>query len=157
MDETDCKALLYLMANGRATWSDLAGYLGLSAPAAADRVQKLEERGVITGYAALVDASAVDLGLTAFVAVTLDRSEHRQGFLKSVNGLAEVQECHHVTGDDDYLLKVRCRDTAHLDRLITDHLKGSPGVARTRTTIALSTAKEGHELSIHPNGIRQSR
>ena len=114
----------------------------MTGPAAADRVRKLEESGVIVGYAALVDPETVGALLTAFVAVTLERPEHRKAFLKRVAKLAEVQECHHVAGDDDYLLKIRCRGPRDLDRVISEELKSVPGVARTRTTIALSTAKE---------------
>jgi Lrp/AsnC family leucine-responsive transcriptional regulator len=150
MDILDWKAIRHLMTHGRVTWADLAGILGLSAPAAADRVRYLEAQGVIKGYAALINPDAVGCGLTAFVSVTLERPEHRAPFLAWVDEQAEVQECHHVAGDDDYLLKVRCRDTRHLDNLIGDRLKALPGIRRTRTTIVLSTTKETTELPLPP-------
>jgi Lrp/AsnC family leucine-responsive transcriptional regulator len=137
----DSKAARLLMQHGRATWADLAQHLGLSAPAAADRVHRLEERGVIRGYAALVDPEAAGYPLTAFVAIALDRPDRRHAFLKRVAALPEVAECHHVAGDDDYLLKVRCRGTRDLDRLLVESLKAIPGV-RTRTTVVLATTKE---------------
>jgi len=137
----DSKVVRLLMQNGRATWAELAQHLGLSAPAAADRVHRLEERGVIRGYAALVDAEAAGYPLVAFVAVVLDRPDRRAAFLKRIAAIPEVAECHHVAGDDDYLLKVRCRGTRDLDRLLLESLKTIPGV-RTRTTIVLGTAKE---------------
>ncbi len=142
LDALDLKALRLLMERGRASWAELAQHLGLSAPAAADRVRRLEERGVIRSYAALIDPEAVNYPLTAFVAVALDRPRHRIPFLKQVSKMAEVAECHHVAGDDDYLLKVRCRGTRDLDTLLSERLKGLPGVLRTRTTIVLSTPKE---------------
>lgn len=142
MDAIDYKAIAVLQASGRESWAKLGETLGMTAPAAAERVRKLEEGGVIRGYAALVDAESVGAALTAFVAVTLDRPEHRKAFLKRVGKLAEVQECHHVAGDDDYLLKVRCRGPRDLDRVISEELKSVPGVGRTRTTIVLDTAKE---------------
>ncbi|MEM9218065.1 MAG: Lrp/AsnC family transcriptional regulator [Cyanobacteria bacterium P01_F01_bin.150] len=142
LDDVDFKAIQYLMAQGRITWSELAGILELSAPATADRVRRLEERNVIQGYAALVEPKMVDCGLTAFVFITLDKSKHRNTFLKKIQNIAEIQECHHITGEDDYLLKVRCRDTSELERLVADELKGLAGVTKTRTTIVLSTAKE---------------
>ena len=114
----------------------------MTGPAAAERVKRLEEKGVIRGYSALVDPESVGAILTAFVAVTLDRPEHRKPFLKRVAKLPEIQECHHVTGDDDYLLKVRCRGPRDLDRVISEELKSVTGVGRTRSTIVLSTAKE---------------
>lgn len=142
LDATDSKVLGLLMKHGRATWAEIASRVRLSAPAAADRVRRLEEKGVIRGYAALVDPGAVGFPLTAFVAVTLERPSHRASFLKRVARLPEVQECHHVTGEDDYLLKVRCRGTQDLDRLLVKEIKTVQGVTRTRTAIVLNTAKE---------------
>jgi Lrp/AsnC family leucine-responsive transcriptional regulator len=138
----DYKALKRLMVQGRATWAELAGDMGLSAPAAAERVRKLEQQMVITGYAALVDPAAVGYPLTAFVSVTLDRPKHRAAFLTAIGKMTEVVECFHIAGDGDYLLKVRCRGTHDLDQLLTSGIKGVPGIARTRTTIVLSTLKD---------------
>ncbi len=148
LSTVDSKALALLMHRGRASWAELAKHLRLSPPAAAERVRKLEERGVIRGYAALVNAEALGYPLTAFVAVTLERSQHRQAFLRRVAGMKEIVECHHVTGDYDYLLKVRTRSTQDLDRVLSDKLKAVAGVARTVTTIVLSTAKESVEVPI---------
>jgi Lrp/AsnC family transcriptional regulator, leucine-responsive regulatory protein len=142
MDTMDIKTVGHLQSAGRESWTRLAELLGVTGPAAAERVRRLEERGVIRGYAALLDPQAIGASLTAFVAVTLRRPKHRRAFLKRVAALAEVQECHHVAGDDDYLLKVRCSNTGHLDRVLSDELKGVPGILRTRTTIVLGTLKE---------------
>jgi Lrp/AsnC family leucine-responsive transcriptional regulator len=142
MDSMDMKTVAHLQAAGRESWTRLAELLGVTGPAAAERVRRLEERGVIRGYAALLDPEAVGASLTAFVALTLRRPKHRRAFLKRVAALTEVQECHHVAGDDDYLLKVRCSNTGHLDRVLSEELKGVPGVLRTRTTIVLGTVKE---------------
>lgn len=142
MNETDLKAIRHLMTHGRATWAELAGVLDLSAPAAADRVRRLEERGVITGYAALVAPHAVGCDLTAFIAVTLERPAHRAAFLQRMQSLPEVQECHHLAGEDDFLLKVRCGTTHDLECLVSEKIKGLDGIARTRTTVVLSTSKE---------------
>lgn len=148
MDTLDTKVLQFLMRSGRATWSELGELLGLSAPSAADRVRKLEQQGVIRGYAALVDASAVGSGLTAYVSVSLPGHQKRAGFLRAIEKIDQVIECHHVSGDDDYLLKVRCRDTTALDHLLSVQLKEKIGVARTRTTIVLSTSKESVRIPI---------
>ncbi|MBD2104717.1 Lrp/AsnC family transcriptional regulator [Leptolyngbya sp. FACHB-261] len=158
LETIDLKAIRQLMTQGRTTWAELAGVLGLSAPAAADRVRRLEERGVIRGYAALIQPEAVGYDLTAFVAVTLERPEHRAAFLQLIQNLPEVQECHHIAGDDDYLLKVRCLNTRDLERLVSDQLKGLSGIVRTRTTIVLSTLKETPALPLpspnSPSGDR---
>ena len=148
MDTLDRKALHLLMRQGRATWAELGQTLGLSAPSAADRVRKLEEAKVITGYAALLDPTALGYPLTAFIFVTLANSRNRATFLRAIAKMDQVAECHHIAGDDDYLLKVRCRTTADLDDLLAKQLKGKLGIARTRTTIVLATAKESVQIPI---------
>lgn len=153
MDALDVKILDHLMGHGRATWAELAEGLGLSGPATADRVRRLEERGVIRGYAALVAPEAIGLPLTAFIAVTLERPRDRVVFLERVRALPEVQECHHVAGEDDYLLKVRCAGPRDLDRVISDELKDAPGVVRTRTAIVLTTEKDTIALPLPPGDV----
>ena len=147
MDAIDIAILRRLMERARTTWAELGSLLGLSAPAAADRVRKLEEAGVIRGYAALVDPEAAGCGLGAFVSVTLERADDRRAFLDMVRSLPEILECHHVAGAEDHILKLRCADTRELERLISDRLKSVPGV-RTRTGVILSTVKETHILPV---------
>lgn len=137
------------MNRARVTWADLAAELGLSAPTIADRVHRLMEKGVIKGFGAMVDPERMGCECTAFVAVTLERPEHRPSFLARVNELQEIQECHHIAGDYDYLLKLRCRNTKDLDRVISMELKGVPGVMKTRTTIVMNTYKETSQVPIH--------
>lgn len=144
----DVLALRFLMRRGRATWAELGGKLKLSAPAAAERVRKLEGQGVIRGYAALVDPAAVGAALTAFLAVSLHDHRRRGRFLEAVTAIPEIQECHHVAGEHDFLLKVRCRSTRDLERLLTEQLKDQAGVARTVTTIVLGTHKETIEVPL---------
>ena len=151
LDETDHKILWRLMREGRITWSELGGYLGLSAPAAADRVRRLEEKGVIKGYAAQVDAEVI-CGVAAFVSVTLDHPDSREAFLQIVHRLDAIQECHHVAGEGDYVLKVRCRSLRELESLISVTLKGLRGVIKTQTTIVLSTVKETAVLPLTIKG-----
>lgn len=149
-DTLDSKALKLLLRDGRLTWAELGQRLGLSAPSAADRVHKLEQRGIIRGYAALVDAASVGYPLTAYVSVSLASHRDRAAFLRGIEKMEQVSECHHVSGDDDYLLKVRCRGTLDLDHLLAKELKDKLGVARTRTTIVLSTAKESVGVPVAP-------
>lgn len=149
MDTLDSKAIQALANRGRMSWADLAQELGLSAPAAAERVRKLEEAGIIRGYAALVNASALGYGLVAFIEVIFGKTRHRKGFRKAIQQMPEVLECHHIAGEADYLLKVLARDPSHLDQLVGDRLRGIPGVLRTRTTVVLSTQKE---VTFRPGG-----
>ncbi len=147
----DVKILARLIYQARITWSDLAGHLGLSAPATADRVRRLEERGIIQGYGVQLDAIALGYDLTAFVAVTLAHPSDRDTFLAQVQTQPEIQECHHVTGEYDYLLKVRCQGTQGLERLISDGLKQPMDGLKTYTTIVLSTVKETQALPLVAN------
>ena len=138
----DYKLVAHLMKQGRSTWAELGSILGLSAPAIADRVHKLEENGVIKGYTTLIDPERIGLGIAALISVTLDRPEQRKQFLDQIQNMTEILECHHIAGEEDYVLKVRCPDTKRLEYLISDELKAIPGVLKTRTTIILSTIKE---------------
>ncbi|MBX3638526.1 MAG: Lrp/AsnC family transcriptional regulator [Rubrivivax sp.] len=142
MDEVDLQILHLLAHNGRMTWAELAQRVRLSPPATAERAKRLEERGIIRGYAALIDREALGAGLTAFVDVDLVDSGRRPAFLALVASLPSVLECHHVTGDHDYRLKVACSGPRDLDRLINEVLKGDALVARTRTAIVLASPKE---------------
>jgi Lrp/AsnC family leucine-responsive transcriptional regulator len=144
----DSEILRRLQHNARESWAALGQALGVTGPAIAERVKKLEERGLIRGYRAVLNADAVGYSLLAFVAVTVERPDLRGVFLEKVQSLPEVQECHHVAGDYDYLLKIRCRDTADLERVISDELKSFEGIVRTRTTIAMKTLKETSAIPI---------
>lgn len=142
LDEIDRLILGCLTENARLSWAEIAANAGITRQTVAERVARLEQASVIKGFVALVDPEAVGADLTAFVGVTIERPEQCEGFLKAIAAMPNVQECHHVAGDDNYLLKVRTRGTRGLERLISEELKRIPGVVRTRTTIVLSTAKE---------------
>ena len=129
-------------------WSALAEQFGISAPAIADRVRRLENANVITGYAARLNAEKLGIDLTAFISVTLDHPRYRQGFVAYVEAADNIQSCHHIVGEGDYLLQVRCQSTADLERLLSDEIKSLPGIAQTRTTIALSTVKDSQSLPL---------
>ena len=148
MDTNDIKTLGLLQDDGRASWTRLGELLGVTGPAAAERVRRLEQRGIIRGFTALIDPESVGLALTAFIAVSLEKPTHRAAFLERVQALPEIQECHHCTGDDDYLLKVRCRGVSDLDRVINTELKAVRGVLRTRTTIVMRTSKDSSALAL---------
>jgi Lrp/AsnC family leucine-responsive transcriptional regulator len=148
LDPIDLSLLARLTSAGRASWAELGALVGLSAAAVADRVRRLEERGVIQGYAAILAPRSLGFDVLAFVALTLEHPRHRTAFLARVADLAEIQECHHVVGEADYLLKVRCRDTAALEVLLSESIKGIPGVARTHTTLALSSTKDTTALPL---------
>jgi Lrp/AsnC family leucine-responsive transcriptional regulator len=113
-----------------------------------ERLRKLEARGIVRGYTALIDPQVVDQRMLAFVAVrTADRpGESRIG--AALAEVPEVLEVHHVAGDDCLLLKIRARDTAHLAQILRDRLGAIDGVSSTRTTIVLETVKESPRLAV---------
>ena len=141
MNTNDLKLIKQLMTNARSTWAELGMLLGLSAPAAADRVHKLEETGVIKGYAAIVNPDSIGCGLAALISITIENPEQRPNILRLVDKLPEILECHHVAGDVDYILKIRCSNTRDLERLVSNEIKSFPGI-KTRTMVILSTVKE---------------
>jgi Lrp/AsnC family leucine-responsive transcriptional regulator len=138
----DSKILRLLADNGRMTWAELGQRLECSAPTAAEHVRRLEEDGYIEGFAARLIPEKIGYSLTAFVSVVLDRPQRRTAFLKTLMKLDQVLEAHHVAGTEDYLLKVVALSTRDLDQFLSEILKSIPGVARTRTTIVLGTAKD---------------
>ncbi|MFZ5443919.1 MAG: Lrp/AsnC family transcriptional regulator [Myxococcota bacterium] len=150
MDSTDHLLVQLLQADGRATQLQLAKEVGLSQPATAERIRKLEEAGVITGYTAKVDATKLGKDVTAFVGVGIEHPKFFDGFTKKVLAMPEVLECHRVAGEDSYLLKVRTTNTRTLDKLLCDSLRTIPGVTRTFTTIVLSSAKEDTRVHVDP-------
>ena len=130
------------------TWAELGELLELSAPAAAERVHRLVDRGTIRGFTALADPESAGFPVLAYVFVTLESQSRRADFLAAVETHGMILECHHVAGEDDYLLKIRCPSLKQLDRLLSEDLKTQMGVARTRTTIILGTAKETPKLPV---------
>lgn len=149
MDDIDSEILSALTSDGRITFSELSQRIGLSGPSTAERVRRLEAEGVICGYTARIDPASVGAGLGAYVMVTLDAPSARVPFLQAMDALDSVLEVHHIAGDADYLLKVRCADTAALESLISEGIKSVAGVGRTVTTIVLSTAFERPVGSSH--------
>ncbi|MCK2158291.1 MULTISPECIES: Lrp/AsnC family transcriptional regulator [Exiguobacterium] len=150
MNSLDLKIIKSLMQDARIKWSTLAKQVGLSAPATADRVQRLQDQGIIRRFETVLDPALLGYDLGAFVAVSLERPEHRDPFLQRVQELPYILECHHIAGEDDYLLKIRCRNTEELDDIITNHIKSLHGISRTKTTIIMRTLKESTALPLLP-------
>jgi Lrp/AsnC family leucine-responsive transcriptional regulator len=157
MDDIDRKILELLSTRGRTSWTELAGVLGLSGPAAAERVRRLEDRGIITGYAALVDPSAVGCDLLAYIDVGLGRPEQRAEFQEWARSCPLVRECHGIAGDFDFRLKVWCGGVLELERFISEELRPTLGLGRTSTTVVLSTSKDSHSIpSVEPESAVQA-
>jgi Lrp/AsnC family leucine-responsive transcriptional regulator len=121
--------------------------VGLSAPSINERIRKLEESGVIRGYTAVLDARKLGKDITAFIGVFIDHPNAISQFERAIDKFEAVQECHHVTGQHTFLLKVKADNTSGLEKLISK-IRSIEGVARTETSVVLSTYTEGLWLDL---------
>jgi Lrp/AsnC family leucine-responsive transcriptional regulator len=154
LDELDIRIVDQLQRDGRATQLELSRAVGLSQPAVAERIRKLEERGVITGYTARVDAAKLGNDITAFIGVSIEHPKYFEGFAKKVLALPDILECHRVAGQDSYILKVKTANTKTLDSLLVETLRTIAGVTRTQTTIVLSSIKEDTHVRVPPELLK---
>ncbi len=140
MDNTDKAILRALVANGRATASEIGKIVNLSVPATAARIRKLEETGVIEQYTVRLNRTKTDSALLAFLLVSI-RSDCIETFRASAVLFPNVLECHHIAGEYDYLIKVVTKDTMELEDFLRK-LKKTDGILRSNTIITLATLKE---------------
>jgi Lrp/AsnC family leucine-responsive transcriptional regulator len=150
VEDLDLAIVTALTADGRMSFTDLAQQVGLSTSAVHQRVRRLEERGVITGYTATIDYEALGLPLTAFIAIRPIDPAAPDDAPARLASLPEIESCHSVAGEDYYLLKVRVSGPGALETLL-GRIRSLAGVAH-RTTIVLSTPYENR-----PPGLRGDR
>ena len=148
LDALDLAILRLLGADGRLSFTDLAKQAGLSTSAAHQRVRRLEDRGVIRGYRAVVDPDAVGLSLTAFVSITPLDPADPDDLPERLAGIRAIESCHSVAGAENYLLKVRVAAPSALEALLAE-IRSAAHVA-TRTTVVLSTPFENRPESLAP-------
>ena len=148
IDETDAAILDLLQDNARISQADVARVVGLAPSAVLERIRKLESRGIIRGYTALVDPHAIQQSMLAFVAVRADETPGDDAVAHALSKYPEVLEVHHVAGEDCYMVKVRARDAEHIGQLLRHRFLRIPGVKSTRTTIVLETVKETPRLPV---------
>jgi Lrp/AsnC family leucine-responsive transcriptional regulator len=141
MEELDRRLVSLLLSDGRMSYTDLGKATGLSTSAVHQRVRRLEQRGVITGFRAVVAPAQVGLPLTALVSVTPFDPSAPDDVPDRLVHLPEIEDCHSVAGDESYVLKVRVGTPADLEDLLA-RIRSAANVA-TRTTVVLSTPWEG--------------
>lgn len=146
-DATDRAILELLQDNCKQPMASIGQKVGLSAPSVMERIHKLEETGVITGYVAQVDARRLGKDVTAFIGVATDVPRAIGTLELGIAKIDDVLECHHVTGTYTFLLKVKVENTRALESLI-DRLRGFEGVNRTETLVVLSTAAERTRIAL---------
>jgi Lrp/AsnC family leucine-responsive transcriptional regulator len=147
IDEIDRQILNILQQNARTPNAEIARQVGMAPSAVLERIRKLETRGVIRGYEARIDPEALGLNLLAFVFV---RSEDPEGVRtgEALAQIPEVQEVHHIAGEDCYLAKVRVPDAKTLGRLLRERFAGNGTVRSTRTTVVLETLRESSQVPV---------
>ncbi len=149
LDAIDRKILEALQADGRTTNVELSTRVHLSAPQCFRRVRALEARGVIRGYRADVDPKTVGLGVMAYVNLNILGEQVRE-IECTLRGFPQILECHTVSGDSDYLLKVVAADLKRLGQFLTDELMQVPGVADVRSMICMEEIKPPSPLPVEP-------
>lgn len=149
IDDTDKKILTILQDNGRITNSKLAHDIGLSPPAVLERVRRLESSGVIDKYVAILDRKQTGFEIQTIVMVCV--SHHQTPSLENIvnrlTGMEEVLECHQLTGEVDFLLKVVVKDMESYTDFVNNKLSGIPGIQNVKTSFILETIKNSTSLN----------
>ncbi len=151
LDEIDIKILSILQHHGRRHLAEIAKEVDLSPPAVMERVKKLESRGIIKGYHALLNAKVLGKDVVAFIGVSVGHQRYITAFASHMVRQRDVLECHHVTGEESFILKVKTANTDSLERLLGE-IRSMEGVTRTVTKVVLSTPKESQVLEFEQAG-----
>ena len=146
LSTNDVRILEVLQVDGRRPYAELGAAVGISGPSAHERVKKLESRGVITGYSAVVDPRAVGFDVLAFIWVT-QAPGTATDLTVAFRGIPEVEECHHISGEADYLLKARARNTRELERVLRG-IQATEHVFSTETDVVFSSGFERRPLPL---------
>lgn len=147
LDDIDLAILNHLQENGRAQRNTIAELVNLSVPSVSERMKKLEERGLIEGYKAILNSKKFHFDITAFIFVQVDGSENYSEFVERATGEPEVLECHSITGDGSHFLKVRTKNTGSFETLLSK-IQAWDGVSKTRSNLVLSSFKETRMLPV---------
>ncbi|GLQ06029.1 Lrp/AsnC family transcriptional regulator [Sneathiella chinensis] len=141
LDDLDARILNLLQEDSRRAYGDIGRQVGLSTTAVKDRIDKLRDRGVLENFSVSVSVGKAGFDVVAFILVGIDRPADCALFEKQVLAVPEIQECHHVAGAFNYLLKVVTRNLSSLEHLLSTRIKMPDVVSRTETTIVFSSVK----------------
>ena len=156
LSATDARILHVLQRDGRRPYADLGADVGMSGPSAHERVKKLEARGVITGYMAVIDPAAVGLGVLGFSWVTQAPGTAADDLTGDFGAIPEIEECHHISGEADYLIKIRARDTRDFERVLR-LVQATRHVFTTETDIVLSSGFERRPFHLADETAKSAR
>ncbi|WP_420548651.1 Lrp/AsnC family transcriptional regulator [Curvivirga sp.] len=143
LDDLDKKLLNALQRDSRQSFNALSKLTGASTPTVVDRVRRLEDQGVIQGYSVTIDRKKLGWELTSIIRVVCPQDQY-QKVHRLAQDMVEILECHHVTGEDSFFIKVIARDIVHLESVISRF----SGLGRSISTIVLSSAVEGKSIKI---------
>lgn len=148
MDEIDRRILDILQRDGKVSQARIAESVGLTTPSVNERIKKLETRGFIRRFSALLDPRLVGMPLVAHIDVMLEHPRFERPFLDEIEALLDVQECYAISGEYGYRLKLRARDVEHLESILRERIQSIRGVARTRMELSLSIKKDSTLLAL---------
>lgn len=155
LDKVDYGILKLMQENARISNADIARELGMAPSAVLERVKKLEQKKVIVQYTARINPAALQQNLLAFVSMKSSEGYGSSSTGKLLAEIDEVQEVHHIAGEDCYLIKVRTENSASLMELMRTRFSQIPNILSTRTTIVLETVKEHQQLIIPQTTIHE--
>jgi Lrp/AsnC family leucine-responsive transcriptional regulator len=153
IDDIDRQILTILQENARTSNAEIARQVGMAPSAILERIRRLETKGVIEGYEVRINPEAVGLSLLAFVSVASTDRAGDTSTAELLSHIPEIQEAHHIAGDDCYLLKVRVANTKALSHLLRDRIGSLDTIRSTRTTVVLDTLHERRTLALAPAAI----
>jgi Lrp/AsnC family leucine-responsive transcriptional regulator len=148
MDDIDRRILDILQRDAKVSQARIAETVGLTTPSVNERIKKLETRGFIRRFTALLDPHLVGMSLVAHVDVLLEHPRFERPFLEGIESLLDVQECYAISGDYGYRLKIRARDVDHLEAILREKIQTLRGVVRTRVELSLSVKKDSTLLPL---------
>jgi Lrp/AsnC family leucine-responsive transcriptional regulator len=150
MDNIDIKILDQLKENARVSASEIGEKVNMSVSAVIERIKKMENSGIIKQYTLILDSKLINQDVSAFISISLDHPKYNESFIASVLDHKRIVECHYITGDSDFLLKVVIDSTGSLEKVLND-IKSIQGVSMTRTLVVLSTVK--NEYTVLPDNL----
>ncbi|MCQ2474997.1 MAG: Lrp/AsnC family transcriptional regulator [Clostridia bacterium] len=147
MDSIDVKIIECLKANSRENASVIGSKVNMSVSAVIERIKKLEASGIIKQYSLVLDKEKLGLDLAAFISVSMEHPKYNDDFINFISRNPQIVECHYITGDFDFILKICTTSGKGLEKLVNE-IKSVRGVSLTKTLVVLSTNKEEHCVSV---------
>ncbi len=148
MDDIDRRILDILQRDGKVSQARIAETVGLATPSVNERIKKLEARGFIRRFSALLDPKLLGMPVVAYIDVLLEHPRFERPFLDEIESLLEAQECCAISGEYGYRLKVRARDLEHLEVVLRERIQTIRGVVRTKVDFSLSVKKDSTLLPL---------